>query len=444
MNTAPHATATRTRPQASPLARHWSLDPDIVYLNHGSYGACPARVQQAQSAYRAEMERDAVSFFAERVWSLIDGSRRALAGLLGGDPGSYVFLPNATTAVTTVLENFASGAVDGTPLGPGDEILMTTHEYPACRFNAHRVAERCGASAVEVPFPTPATHGTPISADDIFNAVMAGVTDRTRLAMLSHITSSSACVLPIRRIADALAERGIRLLIDGAHGPGAIGFDLPDLGGAFYTANCHKWLSAPKGVALLWVHPDHHENFRPLVLSNDAHTPAGKHGRERLALEFDYIGTDDYTPMCAVADAVRAFPEILRETEPAADWPAVWARNRALVMEGRSILCDRLGLGPVYADELIGPMVTLLLPRMAEGDRAAHAAKPTIFHDALQDALLANHRVQVPIWRFGAMKKGDPFDGQRCVRISANLYNTAEQYAHLAEALAIELEREAS
>ncbi len=432
------------RPAGSSLASHWSIDPGVFYLNHGSYGACPVRVQRAQAEYRAEMERDAVSFFAHRVWSLIDGSRRALAGLLGGDAGSYVFLPNATTAVTTVLENFASGAIDGTPLGAGDEILMTTHEYPACRFNAHRIAERCGARAVEVPFPTPVTHATPISADDIFNAVMAGVTDRTRLAMISHITSSSACVVPVRRIADALAQRGIKLLIDGAHGPGAVDFDLPALGGAFYTANCHKWLSAPKGVALLWVHPDHHENFRPMVLSNDAHTPAGKHGRERLALEFDYIGTDDYTPMCAVADAVRAFPEIMRSEDPAADWPSVCARNRSLVLEGRSILCDRLGLEPVYADELIGPMVTMLLPRMDESVRAAHAARPTIFHDALQDALLANHGVQVPIWRFGAKKKGDPFDGQRCVRISANLYNSAAQYEYLAEALAIELEREKS
>jgi isopenicillin-N epimerase len=357
--------------------------------------------------------------------------------MLGGDSGSYVFLPNATTAVTTVLENVAAGLGGQAPLGPGDEILMTTHEYPACRFNVHRTADRCGAKAVEVAFPTPTTHASPITGDDIFRAVMAGVTGRTRLVMLSHITSSSGAVVPIRRIADELGNRGIRLLIDGAHGPGAIDFDLPALGGAFYTANCHKWLSAPKGVALLWVHPDLHAGFRPMVLSNDAHTPAGKHGRSRLTLEFDYIGTDDYTPMCAVADAVRAFPDIAGTGRA-----EICARNRELVLRGRSILCDRLGLGPAYADELTGPMVTLLLPRMGEADRARHEARPSIFHDSLQDALLANHRVQVPIWRFGAKKKGDPFDGQRCVRISAQLYNSEAQYAHLAEALAIELERE--
>jgi len=426
-------------PSPSPLASNWSLDPNLVYLNHGSYGACPTRVLEAQSAYRAEMERDAVSFFASRVWELIDESRVALAGMLGGDAGSYVFLPNATSAVTTVLENLAMGLGGDRPLGPGDEILMTTHEYPACRFNVHRIAERCGARVVEVAFPTPRTHPSPISADDIFDAVMSGVTDKARFAMLSHITSASAAVLPIKRITAALAERGVRVLIDGAHGPGAIDFDLPSLGGAFYTANCHKWISAPKGVALLWVHPDLHDGFRPMVLSNDAHSPAGKHGRSRLTLEFDYIGTDDYTPMCAVADAVRAFPDIGKT-----DWPGVCARNHALVLRGRSILCDHLGISPTYDDGITGPMATVLLPRMAEKHRAAHESKPSIFHDSLQDALLANHSVQVPIWRFGAMKRGDPFDGQRCVRISANLYNSEAQYRHLARALEAELERERS
>lgn len=432
----PHAGA-RTLPAPSPLASHWSLSPGIVYLNHGSYGACPKRVLDAQSAYRAEMESDAVSFFAGRVWSLLNQSRSALAGMLGGDAASYVFLPNATTAVTTVLENLASGAIDGTPLRAGDEILMTTHEYPACRFNVHRIAERYGARAVEVPFPTPLTHQTPITADDIFQAVMSGVNERTRFAMLSHITSASAAVMPIRRITSALAERGIRVLIDGAHGPGAVDFDLPSLGGAFYTANCHKWLSTPKGVALLWVHPDHRETFRPMVLSNDAHTPAGKHGRARLALEFDYIGTDDYTPMCAVADAVAALPQIA-----GTDWAGLCARNHALAMKGRAIVCDRLGLSPAYADELTGPMSTILLPRMPEADRAAHEARPSMFADALQDALLTNHGVQIPIWRFGAMRRGAPFDGQRCVRLSAQLYNSEAQYAYLADALAEELERE--
>lgn len=435
--TASAAPSAKGRPSEDGPASQFAIDPKLVYLNHGSYGACPRRVLAAQSAYRDEMERDAVSFFADGMWRLLDESRAALAGMLGGDAGSYVFLPNATTAATTVLENFAQGAIDGRPLGPGDEILMTTHEYPACRFNAHRIAERHGGRAVEVPFPTPATHAAPITGDDIVEAVLSGVTERTRLAMLSHITSVSGAVVPMRRITAALEARGVPVLIDGAHGPGAVGFDLPGLGGSFYTANCHKWLSAPKGVALLWVHPDHHEGFRPLVLSNDAHTPAGKHGRSRMTLEFDYIGTDDYTPMCAVADAVRAIPDIA-----GTDWDGVYAHNHELVKRGRAILCDRLGTEPLYADELIGPMCTLLLPRMDEADRAAHAARPTRFHDALQDALLERHGVQVPVWRFGALKKGDPFDGQRCVRISAQIYNTEDDYARLAEALAVELERE--
>ncbi|HHN78398.1 MAG TPA: aminotransferase class V-fold PLP-dependent enzyme [Phycisphaerales bacterium] len=427
----------RRLPEPSPLARHWGLDPGLVHLNHGSFGACPKIVLDAQRGYRDRMEREAVSFFCVDLWELLDRARRAVAGVVGASWEDVVFLPNATTAVATVLENVARGVGLEAPLGPGDEVLTTSHDYPACRFNLARVAARAGAGYVEVPFPTPATHATPIVEDDIVEAVLSGVTRRTRLAMLSQITSPSGVAMPVARLCRLLGERGVMVVVDGAHGPGAVDFDLPALGAAFYTSNCHKWLCSPKGAAMLWVRRDLQKDFRPLVLSNSARLPGGRRGRGRFATEFGYIGTDDYTPMCAVADAVGALPEIA-----GTDWPGIIRANRDLVLRGRDILVERLGLDRPYADGLIGPMAALELPRVAEGLRGRLASRPTAYADALQDALVERHGVQVPVWRSSDQLGGQEFDGRRTIRISAQLYNSEAQYTYLADALAAELEAE--
>ncbi|USO00048.1 MAG: aminotransferase class V-fold PLP-dependent enzyme [Phycisphaeraceae bacterium] len=423
------------KPAASELARHWDLDPGVVYLNHGSFGACPREVLEAQRRYRDRMEREAVSFFCVELWDLLQQSRAALAGVVGGRSRDYVFLPNATTAVATILDNVAQGVGLGRALGPGDELLTTSHDYPACKHNLWRTAERTGAAMVVAPFPTPATHDTPISEGDVFDSIMLRVTERTKLVMLSHITSPSGVVLPIERICAELNARGVLSLVDGAHGPGAVHFDLPSLGASFYTSNCHKWLCTPKGVALLWVRPDLQERFRPLVLSNFAFAGAGTHGRSRYALEFDYVGTDDYTPMCAVRDALETLPAIA-----GTDWAGIAARNRALALRGRDVLIERLGLAKAYEDDLIGPLAMIELPRVAEADRERVASRPTAYSDGLQDALLANHGIQVPIWRMG--EPGAAFDGRRSIRLSAQLYNSGAQYACLAGALEEELEKE--
>lgn len=422
-------------PDPSPLARHWALDPDLVYLNHGSFGACPIAVLEAQRGHRDRMERDAVRFFCVDLWPLLDHARDAVGGLIGASPRDVVFVPNATTAVATVIEFVARGGLGGL-LEPGDELLTTTHDYPACRFNLRRVAARSGAAVVEAPFPTPATHRAPITADDIVEAVLARVSPRTRLAMLSQITSPSGVVMPIARLCRELDGMGVPVLLDGAHGPGAVAFDLPSIAPAFYTANCHKWLCAPKGAAILWVRPDLQPAFRPLVLSNFAESP-GAYGRGRFALEFDYVGTDDYTPAISIADAIGIIPGFAGR-----GWAGIAAGNRELVLRGRETLCARLGLDPPYAEDLIGPMATLELPRVPEANRARLASRPTLFSDALQDALLDRHRIQVPVWRSGDQLGGGVFDGRRSIRLSAQLYNSPAQYEYLAGALETELDDE--
>ena len=214
------------------LVSLWRLDPEVLYLNHGSFGACPAAVLRAQSRLRAQMEREPVDFLDGVLAGKLDAARATLARFLGADPADLVLVPNATTAVNAVLRSFA--------LEPGDELLLTTQTYGACRKAADFVAQRAGARLItaRVPFPL-------MSEEEVVAAVLAAVSPRTRLALLDHVTSPTALVLPIERLVGELAARGIDTLVDGAHAPGMVPLDLRRIGAAYYTGNAHKWLCAP-------------------------------------------------------------------------------------------------------------------------------------------------------------------------------------------------------
>lgn len=428
-----------TLPPRSDLAHAWTLDPEIVFLNHGSFGGCLRTVLEAQSRYRAEIEREPVRFFNITLWERLDHARAAVAEVMGGDPADYVFCRNATEGVATMLENAAEGV--GTPasrpLQPGDELLTFNHEYPACMHNLHRLAGRRGCTVRTEPFPVPPPGEPPLAADALVEYLLAAVSDTTRLVLVSHITSPSGVVIPIDRLTGPLAERGVAVIVDGAHGPGATDFQIPALGAPFYTFNAHKWFGAPKGAGVLWVRPDLHDRFRPLVLSNDATTTAGRKKRSHFNLEFDYVGTDDPTAKLAVADAIHGLPELT-----GTNWPGIIAANRDLVLEARALLAESLGLRPQIDPELIGPLAMLPLPDLPPDLAAAYAKRPTQFADPLQDALLERHKTQVPIWRAGSMLGGGAFDGRRFIRLSAQRYNTIDQYRYLADALRTELERE--
>lgn len=423
-------------PSPSPAIEHFAIEPGLCFLNHGSFGACPRLVLDAQARYRAQVEADAVTFYCQALFAGLARSRDAIASLAGGEPGDYVFLPNATTGVATVLENVARGhgLADPRPLGPGDELLAFTLEYPACMHNLDRLAERTGAEVVRVPLDAAPREGR-VTAAGLREALMGAVTERTRVCMLSHIFSAGGFVAPVKAMVADLHARGVTTIVDGAHVPGAIDVDIPSIGATFYAANCHKWTLAPKGAAVLWVHPDAQQGFRPMVLSNYAFAPDGTHSRSRYNLEFDYAGTDDATGYLAIADAVKAMPTIA-----GVSWPEQMRRNRELALRGRDILCERLGAEPPVDDDLLGPMATVPLPDMPEHARS----RPSAFADPLQDELLRRWRIQVPIWSAGGQMPGQRGSGRRLVRISAQVYNNADQYAYLADALVAELERERS
>jgi len=387
----------------------WPLDRGVAFLNHGSYGACPTEVVRHQSALRAEMEAEPVRFLGRELDARLDAAREALAAFVGADADDLAFIANATGGVNAVLRSLA--------LSPGDELLTTDHAYGACRNALDYVAGRCGArvNVALIPFPV-------ASPDTVVDAVLSKVTPRTRLALLDHITSPTGLILPIERLVAELARRGVETLVDGAHAPGMVPLDLRALGAAYYSGNCHKWLCAPKGSAFLWVRRDRQADIHPLTISHGA--TAARPGRSRFRLEFDWTGTQDPTGWLTVPKAI----DYLGGLVPGG-WPALMARNHALTLEARRLLCAAAGTPPPCPDQMLGSLASIVLPdspTMETGWRV---------RDPIQGRLFDGWGIEVPIMRW-------PGAPRRLLRISAQLYNTPDQYARLADALGKELAAE--
>ncbi|MFN8012175.1 MAG: aminotransferase class V-fold PLP-dependent enzyme [Holophagaceae bacterium] len=377
----------------SALAARWSLDPAVVYLNHGSYGACPVAVQEAQAELRRELEAEPVDFLSRRLQPRMDAAREELSAFLGADPADLAFVPNATTGVNAVLRSL--------DFGPGDELLTTSHAYAACRKTLDFVAARSGATVVvaALPFPCP-------SDDAVVDAVLASVTPHTRLALLDHVTSPTAMVLPLRRLVDGLRERGVETLVDGAHAPGMVALELDALGAAYYTGNAHKWLCAPKGSAFLHARRDRQAGLHPLVTS---------HGSGRgFHAEFDWTGTVDPSPWLCIPEALRTVGAMLP-----GGWPAVMAANRELALGMRGLLCERFGLPAPCPGSMVVAMAALPLPAADSGSPAARLDPDALaawFRERGVEGWFYHHPVPV-------------------MRLSAQRYNTLDDAARFADLL---------
>ena len=382
----------------------WMLDPKIVFLNHGSFGACPRAVLEFQQKLRDRLERQPLTFFVRDFEPLLDKARSDLARFVRTDADNLVFVPNATTGVNTVLRSQR--------FQRGDELLVTDHEYNACRNALDFAAKHAGVRVVvaRIPFPLK-------SADEIVDAVLQCATSRTRLALIDHVTSPTALILPVERLVRELSGRGIETLIDGAHAPGMLPINLRKLGATYYTGNCHKWLCAPKGAAFLYVRRDRQKLIRPLVISHGANST--RTDRSRFLIEFGWTGTFDPTAYLSVPEAIRYVGSLLP-----GGWPEVMRRNRALALAARKTICDRFGIELPCPDELIGSLAAVPLPDAPKN----HPPKPPLYIDPLQDKLLRDYRIEVPIVPWPAWPKS-------IVRISAQLYNTLPQYERLAHAL---------
>jgi isopenicillin-N epimerase len=389
------------------LATRWSLERGLVFLNHGSFGACPTEVLRHQADLRAEMEAEPVRFLSRELDDRLDAARAALASFVGADPADLAFVTNATSGVNAVLRSRDFAA--------GDELLTTDHAYNACRNTLDFVAERSGARVVVATVPLPVR-----SPDDVVEAVLARTTPRTRLALIDHITSPTGLILPVERLTAELAARGVEVLIDGAHAPGMVPLNLATLGATYYSGNCHKWLCAPKGSAFLWTRREEQPAVRPLTISHGA--TAVRPGRSRFRLEFDWTGTSDPTAWLTVPKAIEYLGGLVD-----GGWPALMARNRALALDARRLLCAAAGTAPPCPDEMVGSLAAVRLP---DGTTDVGWRRP----DPLQARLYEGWNIEVPVMSWPAAPR-------RLVRISAQLYNRRAHYERLAEALRKELAR---
>jgi isopenicillin-N epimerase len=389
----------------SDLAQHWPLDPAITFLNHGSFGSCPRPVLAFQQSLRDRLERQPVQFLVRELEPMLDDARRVLAAFVGANADNLVFVTNATSGVNTVLRSLSFSA--------GDELLVTNHEYNACRCALEYAAQRAGAKVVVASIPFPFQ-----SEDQIVQSVLNAVTPRTRLALLDHVTSPTALVLPIARLIRELAERGIDTLVDGAHAPGMLPVNLSELNAAYYTGNCHKWMCAPKTAGFLHVREDRQELIHPLSISHGYNTK--RTDRSRFQIEFAWTGTSDPTPALTVPEVLR-----FRENLLPGGWPEIMSRNRDLALRARTILCQALAVQPPCPDSFIGSMAAFPLP----ADATVRQARSPLYEDALQEKLLQKHGIEVPVVSW-------PAHPHRLLRISAQLYNSPADYEKLAAALA--------
>lgn len=373
------------------------LDPSLVFLNHGSFGACPAKVLESCQWWQREQERNPVEFLGRRSGQLLAQARAELAGYLGAEARHLVFLANATTGVNTVARSI--------PLLPGDEILTTDHEYGACDNVWDSVCRRTGAKYLPVEIPLP------FRAEAFTERVWSCVTLRTRVLFLSHITSTTALIFPLAELCRRARAAGILTVIDGAHVPGHIPLGLDDLGADFYTGNCHKWLCAPKGAGFLHARPEHHRLLEAPVVSWGYSAEISGHtgfdaytGTSLLERRLQWQGTRDLAAFLSVPAAI--------EFQARHDWDRVRQECHALAAATLRRISTLTGLKPVCTEQDFGQMVVIPVPPMEA--------------DLLKETLFARYRIEIPV----TAHKDHLF-----VRLSLQGYNTPEDANALVEAL---------
>jgi isopenicillin-N epimerase len=381
--------AVQLREPVSPIQR-WSLDPAIVHLNHGSYGGCPRAVTLTATAWRERIEAAPMKFMVLDWQAELDHARACLAAFVHAPAERLVFVPNTTTGVAIALHSI--------DLGAGDDIITTDHAYRACMNQLERLAAARGASITVVTIPLP------FDAGALIDAVRRALTPRTRLAVFDHITSPTALRLPIEELVALARDRGIPVIIDGAHAPGQIALDVSAIDATWYIGNCHKWLCGPKGSAFLVVASG--IPVRPIVTSHGASPEYGP--ANRLHAELDWSGTYDPAPNLTVPSAITTV------ALEGGGWPAIYARNHALACELRRRITDGSGAPPLAPDAALACMAAIPIQLPAN-----------ITPLALQAQLL--HRGwEIPIVDFAQ----GPL-----LRVSAHLYN----YAAEADLLSAEL-----
>lgn len=373
------------------MRHHWALAPDILHLNHGSYGATPRAVLDAQRRIRDEFESNPTGFVDGEYLNRLDDVRTVLADFVSADPAGLAFVTNATSGVASVVGSMG--------LKPGDEILTTDHTYNACRNTIDVASARAGASVAVAPVRFPDS-----SPDQAVEAVLSRVTPRTRLVVVDHVTSPTALVFDVERIVAQL-EPDVPVLVDGAHAPGMLPLDLAALGASYYTGNLHKWVCAPKGAGFLAVAERHRGTIRPTVISHGWNTSFGD--RSLFHRLFDWTGTFDPSAWLSIPSALETMAGMHPD-----GWPGVMAANQALALEARDLICSRLSISASAPDEMTGSMAAFPLRDARSG--LAGRLRP--------------RGIVVPVSPW-------PDVDSQVLRISAQRYNSIDEYDRLADAV---------
>jgi len=380
------------------MREHFLLDPQTVFLNHGSFGACPREVLAALHAWQLEMERNPVQFLGRRSAALLRASREVLAAYLGARADDLVYVPNATTGV-----NIVAGSLD---LRPGDEVLVNDLEYGACLAACAGVCEARGALLRTVSV------ALPFQADVFTASVVQAITPRTRLLFVSHMASTTALKLPLPALLREARARGVLTLVDGAHAPGQIDLALDELGADFYTGNCHKWLCAPKGAAFLHARPEHQALLHAPVTSwgyiagDAARTPYDEYtGHSVFERRLQWQGTRDVCAFLTVPNAIAWLDQHQS--------PAQRQRCHRMAIDLMHGVAGGYGLAPIASDDHFAQMVPIPVPH-----RDAQA---------LRRALFEQHRIEVPVTQHA---------GRTFLRVSVQAYNTEADLQALQLALA--------
>ena len=372
------------------------IDPDIIYLNHGSFGACPRPVFEVYQSWQRELERNPTDFFARKIGFPGDGtgplyeSRKALGDLINVSAANLFLTINVTVAINAIARSFQEH------LQPGDEILTTDHKYGTIAAAWEQVCEKSGAILKRHELMLPVT-----THEDFVESFWSAVTPRTKVIVISHITSPTALILPIGEICRRAREAGIISVIDGAHAPGQIPVDIQTINPDFYGGNCHKWLCAPKGSAFLYVRPEHQGMLEPLVIS----------WAWVEELPFSEVhsmwGTRDQAAWLSIPAAI--------EFQKKHNWPVIRERCHQLLKNARQQIIDLTGLPPIApADKgWFRQMASMQLPALVDAKK-------------LRLQLFEDYRIEVPVFEW---------NGRNLIRISVQGYNTPDDLKRLFAAL---------
>ena len=384
------------------MLAHFPLEPGSVYLNHGTVGVTPLAVMRARSAILDEIERHPARFMIRELMTLgmsepppsprLRAAAERVGAFLGACGDGVAFVDNATSAINAVVRSIE--------FAPGDEILVHDQAYGGVVRAIAFLARERGATMTRCALPFPAR-----APEDFVAAVERAITPRTRLALLDHVGSETALVMPLAAMAAACRSRGVAVLVDGAHAPGAIDVDIAALGVDWYAANLHKWAFAPRSCGVLWAAPERREGLHPGVIS------WGVTSGDWLQ-EFDWTGTRDPSPWLAAPAALDFMHDVLGVA-------AMRTHNHDLAWQSAQLLCRRWGLDWMTPESMVGCMVTVPLPeRLGAGD-AANAQR-------LRDALFERHAIEVPVIARG---------GTLWARVSLQVYNDAADVERLADAV---------